>query len=58
MGTYDGIYSFNQFDNKITKVGGYGDWTKPRWDTILSILSVSTVWVRSGLVLMPEAYPD
>ena len=29
MGTYDGIYSFNQFDNKITKVGGYGDWTKP-----------------------------
>lgn len=29
MGTYDGVYSFNHFDNKITKVGGYGDWTKP-----------------------------
>lgn len=23
LGTYDGVYSFNQFDNRITKVGGY-----------------------------------
>lgn len=23
LGTYDGVYSFNQFDNKIVKVGGY-----------------------------------
>lgn len=29
MGTYDGVYSFNQFDNKISKVGGYDDWAKP-----------------------------
>lgn len=29
MGTYDGIYSFNLFDNKIIKVGGYDDWAKP-----------------------------
>lgn len=29
MGTYDGVYAFNQFDNQFTKVGGYDDWAKP-----------------------------
>ena len=29
MGTYDGVYSFSQFDNHFTKVGGYDDWAKP-----------------------------
>lgn len=28
MGTYDGVYSFNPFDNKITKISGYDDWAK------------------------------